>query len=74
MTGRRPSRAAAALDAPPPRRGGAAVAVAERRGPVHPLLLGAALVLVAFSLRPTMTSLPPLLADIERELGLSGAT
>jgi CP family cyanate transporter-like MFS transporter len=74
MTGRRPSRAAAAPDAPPRGRGGAAVAVAPRRGPVHPLLLGAALVLVAFSLRPTMTSLPPLLADIERELGLSGAT
>jgi CP family cyanate transporter-like MFS transporter len=49
-------------------------AIAPRRPSVSPLLLGAALVLVAVNLRPTMTSLPPLLGDIERELGLSGAS
>jgi CP family cyanate transporter-like MFS transporter len=75
MSRARPSRPAAALDAPEPRRAARLTRAGTARAPsVHPLVLGLALVLVAVNLRPTLTSLPPLLADIERELGLSGAT
>jgi MFS transporter, CP family, cyanate transporter len=49
-----------------------AAKTAEPRG-LHPLLVGLVLVLVAVNLRTTVASLPPLLYEIERELGLSGA-
>lgn len=49
-------------------------AVAVSAPAVHPALLGLALVLLAVNLRTTVGSLPPLLAGIERDLGLSGAT
>jgi CP family cyanate transporter-like MFS transporter len=51
-----------------PARSGATVA----RG-LHPALVGVALVLLAVNLRTTVASLPPLLGEIEQELGLSGA-
>lgn len=41
--------------------------------PLHPVLLGVALVLLAVNLRTTVGSLPPLLSHVERDLGLSGA-
>jgi len=47
--------------------------VATQSRGVHPVLVGLALVLVAVNLRTTVASLPPLLGQIERELGLSGA-
>lgn len=40
---------------------------------VHPTLVVLALVLLAFNLRTTVASLPPLLGAIERDLALSGA-
>lgn len=45
----------------------------EARPPVRPALVAVALVLLAANLRTTVASLPPLLPDIERELGLPGA-
>jgi CP family cyanate transporter-like MFS transporter len=41
---------------------------------VHPALLAAAVSVLALNLRLTMVSLPPLLPDVQRDLGLSGAT
>jgi CP family cyanate transporter-like MFS transporter len=48
------------------------VAVAARPFPVRPVLAVLALVLLSLNLRTTVASLPPLLAAIERDLGLSG--
>ena len=42
------------------------------RPPLRPALIVVALVLVAFNLRTTVSSLPPLLGEIEREAHLSG--
>ncbi len=38
----------------------------------HPIWSVAALILVAFNMRPTITSIAPFLGDIQRDLGLSG--
>jgi CP family cyanate transporter-like MFS transporter len=46
----------------------------SRARELHPVLVGVALVLLAVNLRTTVASLPPLLHEIERDLGLSGAT
>jgi CP family cyanate transporter-like MFS transporter len=46
--------------------------VTTRRADAAPMLMVAALALVAFSLRTPTASLPPLLGSIERTLGLSG--
>src|SRR5919199_4286613 len=40
--------------------------------PVHPIVVVAALVLVAVNLRTTVASVPPVLGHIERDLRLSG--
>jgi MFS transporter, CP family, cyanate transporter len=45
----------------------------ERLDVVRPALLLLALAVLAFNLRTPTTSLPPLIADIQRTLGLSGA-
>jgi CP family cyanate transporter-like MFS transporter len=51
-------------------RGAAEAAAAPR---LHPVVVVAALVLLAVNLRTTVSSLPPLLGTIERDLRLSGA-
>lgn len=46
---------------------------ARHRGPggAHPWLLAISLVLVAFNLRPALSSVSPVLADVQAQLGLS---